>query len=157
MRTKKEQVQPFEIEMSKQSLSQLAVIDWDEVGQFIEANCPATQIAQHLGIDPKTLYNRCQIDLGITYSALSRQKKSSGNAKLKLAAFEAALQGSHDPRFTGALIFQLKARCGMSDRPKEQKAETIRFFIDTGESKEQAQPPLPKPLLIGNTDSKPEN
>jgi hypothetical protein len=129
MRTKNEPSK--EIELSKQSLSQLAVIDWNEVGYYLEANCPATQIAFQLGIERTTLYRRCQSDLGISYATLSRQKKSKGNAMLKVAAYEAALQGSHDARFTGALIFQLKARCGMSDKPKEEREGNLRIQLVT--------------------------
>jgi hypothetical protein len=123
---------------SKQSIKQLAIIDWQKVALFIEAGVQATTIAQNLGIDRKTLYNRCETDNGITYSQFARQKKSTGIAELQLAAYNAALAGATDARFTGALIFQLKSRCGLSDKPMEPKGETIRLFIDSGESKEQA-------------------
>lgn len=125
-------------EQGKQSIRQLAVIDWQKVGLYIEAGVQATTIAKQLGIDRTTLYNRCQTDNGITYSHFARQKKSTGIADLQLAAYNAALAGATDARFTGALIFQLKSRCGMSDKPKEPKLEALKIVIDYGDNREQA-------------------
>ncbi len=118
-------------QLSKQSIQQLAKIDWEQVGSYISAGVTAVTIAAKLGIDRTTLYNRCQKDNGITYSTFSRQKKSIGIADLQLAAYNAALQGATDARFTGALIFQLKARCGMSDKPKDEKEQNIQIQLVT--------------------------
>jgi hypothetical protein len=118
-------------QLSKQSKSQLAVIDWDLVGSYMEAGVFATTIAAKFGIDPKTLYNRCQSDLGITYSTLSRQKKSSGKADLQLAGHRAALSGEYDPKFTASLIFALKSRVGLSDKPEEKKESNLSINVVT--------------------------
>ena len=115
----------------KQSERQLAKIDWEQVYNYMEAGVAATTIAAKFGIDPKTLYNRCENDLGITYSALSRQKKSTGKADLQLAAHRAALSGEYDSKFTGALIFALKSRLGMSDKPKEDKEQNLSINVVT--------------------------
>jgi hypothetical protein len=109
----------------KQSEKQLAVIDWNQVSSYIEAGVSAVTIADKLGIDKTTLYRRCEKDNGVTYATYSRQKKSSGKADLQLAAHRAALSGEYDPKFTGSLIFALKSRLGLSDRPKDEKGSSI--------------------------------
>jgi hypothetical protein len=122
-------------QLSKQSISQLANIDWDIVATYIEAGVTAVTIADKLGIDKKTLYNRAQLDLGITYSTFSRQKKSTGKADLQLAAHRAALSGEYDPKYTGALIFALKSRLGLSDRPKEDKGTgVVNITVNKGDA-----------------------
>jgi hypothetical protein len=122
-------------QLSKQSISQLANIDWDIVASYIEAGVTAVTIADKLGIDKKTLYNRAQLDLGITYSTFSRQKKSTGKADLQLAAHRAALSGEYDPKYTGALIFALKSRLGLSDRPKEDKGTgVVNITVNKGDA-----------------------
>lgn len=121
-------------QLSKQSISQLANIDWNIVASYIEAGVTAVTIADKLGIDKKTLYNRAQLDLGITYSTFSRQKKSTGKADLQLAAHRAALSGEFDPKYTGALIFALKSRLGLSDRPKEDKGTgVVNITVNKGD------------------------
>jgi hypothetical protein len=121
-------------QLSKQSISQLANIDWNIVASYIEAGVTAVTIADKLGIDKKTLYNRAQLDLGITYSTFSRQKKSTGKADLQLAAHRAALSGEYDPKYTGALIFALKSRLGLSDRPKEDKGTgVVNITVNKGD------------------------
>jgi hypothetical protein len=122
-------------QLSKQSISQLANIDWNIVATYIEAGVTAVTIADKLGIDKKTLYNRAQLDLGITYSTFSRQKKSTGKADLQLAAHRAALSGEYDPKYTGALIFALKSRLGLSDRPKEDKGTgVVNITVNKGDA-----------------------
>jgi hypothetical protein len=122
-------------QLSKQSISQLANIDWDIVASYIEAGVTAVTIADKLGIDKKTLYNRAQLDLGCTYSTFSRQKKSTGKADLQLAAHRAALSGEYDPKYTGALIFALKSRLGLSDRPKEDKGTgVVNITVNKGDA-----------------------
>jgi phage-related protein len=121
-------------QLSKQSISQLANIDWDIVASYIEAGVTAVTIADKLGIERTTLYNRCKMDKGITYSTFARQKKSTGKADLQLAAHRAALSGEFDPKYTGALIFALKSRLGLSDRPKEDKGTgVVNITVNKGD------------------------
>jgi len=118
----------------KQSERQLAKIDWEQVSTYIEAGVQAVTIADKLGIDKATLYRRCEKDNGITYATYSRQKKSTGKADLQLAAHRAALSGEYDPKFTGALIFALKSRLGLSDRPKEDKGNgVVNLTVNKGD------------------------
>jgi hypothetical protein len=122
-------------QLSKQSISQLANIDWDIVATYIEAGVTAVTIADKLGIERTTLYNRCKMDKGITYSTFARQKKSTGKADLQLAAHRAALSGEYDPKYTGALIFALKSRLGLSDRPKEDKGTgVVNITVNKGDA-----------------------
>jgi hypothetical protein len=118
-------------QLSKQSISQLAHIDWELVGSYIEAGVTAVTIADKFGIERTTLYNRCKMDKGITYSTFARQKKSTGKADLQLAGHRAALSGEYDPKFTASLIFALKSRVGLSDKPEEKKESNLSINVVT--------------------------
>ena len=121
-------------ELSKQSISQLADIDWDLAYLAMEAKCTGEEVADIFGVHRKTIYNRAERDLGCTYSTISRQKRSKGIAMLKIAGYLAARKAEDDPKFIAALIFQLKARCGMSDRPKEDKGTgVVNITVNKGD------------------------
>ena len=120
-------------ELSKQSISQLAEIDWDLAFLAMEAKCTGDEVADIFGVHRKTIYNRAERDLGCTYSTISRQKRSKGIAMLKIAGYLAARKGEDDPKFIAALIFQLKARCGMSDKPKDDTGNsTVSLTVNKG-------------------------
>lgn len=102
-----------------------ATIDWNLIGEYIEAGVKQNVIAVKFGLHIDTIRRRCQLDNGISYSDFSRQKKSTGTADLQLAAYRAALSGAYDPKFTGALIFSLKSRLGLSDKPKDDTGSNI--------------------------------
>jgi hypothetical protein len=102
-----------------------AHLDWDAIANYLRAGVKVNVICAKFSVDYNTLKNRCQSDNNCQFSDFQRQKKSSGLADLQLAGFEAALSGQYDPKYTGALIFALKSRLGLSDRPKEDKGTGV--------------------------------
>lgn len=88
-----------------------AVIDWDKVGKLLEAGGSAVGIAAMLGIDVKTLYNRCETDNKITFSAYSQQKLAKGDELLRSKQFQVAMAGDKT-----MLIWLGKQRLNQSDK-----------------------------------------
>lgn len=69
-------------------------IDWAEVGEFAEAGSTGIEIAAHLGITPRTFYERCLKERGRYWQHIVQEHYSHGNAKLRLAQFKRALKGN---------------------------------------------------------------
>jgi AraC-like DNA-binding protein len=88
-----------------------AVINWDTVGQMLEADCKTVDIAAQLGISNDTLTRRCKRDLGVTFTVFSQQKRSRGDNLLRAAQFKAAMEGN-----TTMLIWLGKQRLNQSDK-----------------------------------------
>ncbi len=88
-----------------------AVIDWNQVGKLLEAGGSAVGIAAMLGIDVKTLYNRCETDNKITFSAYSQQKLAKGDELLRSKQFQVAMAGDKT-----MLIWLGKQRLNQSDK-----------------------------------------
>lgn len=84
-------------------------IDWNRVDKLLISGAPSTKIADALGISTDTLYNRCQTDKGINYSAYSQQKKQCGDVILQEAQFDKAI-GNTDKGDTTLLIWLGKTR-----------------------------------------------
>jgi len=66
-------------------------IDWDLVDDYLETGCPGTKIADAIGIHPDTLYNRCESEKGVVFSAYSQTKRNKGDALLFKAQFDKAI------------------------------------------------------------------
>lgn len=87
-------------------------IDWNAVGEMLEAGCTGTEVAAYMGIHPETLYRRCEAEHEMGFSEFARNKRARGDALLKLAQFQMAVT---DKDKTMA-IFLGKNRLGQSDR-----------------------------------------
>jgi hypothetical protein len=95
-------------------------IDWDEVGELLEAGATAESIALAIGIDTKTLYNRCEADTKVTFSAFSQQKKARGIESLRVKQYQVAMEGDKT-----MLIWLGKQRLGQSDKTETKNEHTI--------------------------------
>ena len=69
-----------------------AVIDWNKVGKYLQAQCSAVGIAGLFGISVDTLYIRCKKDHNIDFSAYSAQKKAEGKELLRMKMFSQAME-----------------------------------------------------------------
>lgn len=96
-------------------------IDWVEVERLLEIGCSGVEIARYLGIDTKTLYNRCQSDNNYSFSVLNQKKRATNHIKVRQVLFNAVMNAEFDPKYLPALIFYAKARLKMSDKPEEKK------------------------------------
>lgn len=115
-----------------------AIIDWEKVSQLIMGGCNATQVAARLGIDRDTLYNRCQTDLFMDFSAYFQEKRESGNVNIHLAQYELAVKNKN----ATMLIWLGKQRCDQKEDEKKteftqdqlEQFATIMKFLDKNQS-----------------------
>ena len=91
-------------------------IDWDKVDELLEAGCDGTQIAAFLGCHEDTLYNRCQEEKNLAFSAYKAQKRAKGDSALLTAQFEAAVK----EKDRGMLIWLGKQRLGQTDKAQQE-------------------------------------
>jgi len=70
-----------------------AIIDWNKVTKYLQAQCDSVGIAGLLGISVDTLYNRCKRDNNLDYSAFAAQKKSEGKELLRGKQYSVAMEG----------------------------------------------------------------
>lgn len=113
-----------------------AIIDWDMVGKYLQAQCSATGIAGLIGIDRDTLYNRCKKDLNMDFSAFSQLKKSEGQELLREKQFSAAISGNTTMQiWLGKQYLGQKDKGDITsgDKPLDQKLTVV---VDTSETAE---------------------
>lgn len=70
-----------------------ADIDWNLVDKMLEADCEGTEVAARLGINPATLYRRCEREKNVNFVHYLQEKKSCGNTLLKSKQFSQAMKG----------------------------------------------------------------
>ena len=98
-----------------------AKIDWGIVDRMLEADCEGTEVAAYLGIDPETLYRRCQAEKNVGFSEYLRQKKARGDVQLKVKQHAAALKGDKT-----MMVWMGKQRLGQRDKVEQQN----RYDLD---------------------------
>lgn len=69
-------------------------IDWSVVEKAAMEGSNGIQIAAHLGICKDTLYDRCELEHGVTWSAYLAEKRSKGDKLIHQAQFKKALSGN---------------------------------------------------------------
>lgn len=106
---------PLPVEEKRPTGCPLSEIDWKRVDLYLKAGCLGTEIAPHFGICEDTLYRRCEAKFGMTFSAYSRQKKSVGEANLRVKQYDSAMGGN-----TTLLIWLGKQRLDQRDSDKEK-------------------------------------
>lgn len=97
-------------------------IDWIMVDKLLEAGCSGAEIAANIGINPATLYDRCQSDHKKMFSEYSQEKQSKGDSLLKKAQFDKALTGDNT-----ILIWLGKCRL----KQKEHQDEIIKAEVES--------------------------
>ncbi len=85
-------------------------IDWQAVGEMLQAHCDGAGIAETMGIHSDTLYRRCKEDLGVSFSEFAAAKKSEGKNLLRMKQFEVAMSGDRT-----MLIFLGKVMLGQKE------------------------------------------
>jgi len=90
-------------------------IDWEKVEQYMMAGCNGTQIAASLGISADTLYDRCESDNGVNYSAYLQEKRAKGDSLIHAKQFS---KGVKEGNVT-MLIWLGKQRLGQVETPTE--------------------------------------
>ena len=88
-----------------------ADIDWEKVDKMLFAQCDGAGIAGVLGIDPETLYRRCQNDQKMGFSEYAAIKRADGKELLRYKQFEIAMTGDRS-----MLIWLGKQYLGQKDK-----------------------------------------
>ena len=70
-------------------------IDWDEVNDLLDAECSGSNIAAHFGVHHDTLYDRCRIEQGMSWSEFSQKGYARGETPLRRKQYEKALAGDN--------------------------------------------------------------
>ncbi len=70
-----------------------AIIDWNKVDKYLQAQCNGTGIAGLLGIAPVTLYRACERKYKVNFEAYSAQKKGEGQELLRGKQYSVAMEG----------------------------------------------------------------
>lgn len=86
-------------------------IDWRKVDRMLEAGCDGTEVAATLGIHEDTLYNACESDNKMGFSAYKAIKRASGDRLLRIKQFEIAMTGDKT-----MLVWLGKQRLGQSEK-----------------------------------------
>lgn len=68
-----------------------ADIDWNKVDALLIAGCSGREIAGNFGLNPHTIYDRCEKDHGVMFSEYSQQRYAKGEALLRAQQFAKAL------------------------------------------------------------------
>lgn len=106
-----------------------AKIDWSFVDYKLMAGYSGVAIANELGINCNTLYERTLLDKGIPFSEYSQQKYEKGNNLIKEKQFEKATKKGDNMM----LIWLGKNRCGQKDRhdeTNEDLGKALREFLE---------------------------
>lgn len=102
-----------------------AVIDWNKVDKYLQAQCDGTGIAGLLGIHPETLYDACKRDKKTDFSVYAAQKKGEGKEILRAKQFEVAMSGDK-----AMLIWLGKQYLGQNDKTFSEISITEQPLID---------------------------
>jgi len=90
-------------------------IDWKVVDRCLQSACNGVEIAGLLGCHPDTLYERCLKEKGTTFTAYAAEKRSNGDALLKLEQMALALTGKGGDKTM--LVWLGKQRLGQREDP----------------------------------------
>lgn len=106
-----------------------AIIDWKKVDDLLISGCSGAQIAGYFGLNPATIYDRCNKDHGIPFSEYSQQKYSKGETILKAHQFAKAIGKTKDGDNT-LLIWLGKQRLGQKEPDKTLEKGDIANIVE---------------------------
>ncbi|NGX61346.1 MAG: hypothetical protein K940chlam9_00831 [Chlamydiae bacterium] len=85
-------------------------VDWTAIDRLLEAGCSGVAVASAIGCHPNTLYQRCVVEMGMSFCEYFRLKRAAGNALIRLRQFEIAIGGN-----CAMLIWPGKQRLGQTN------------------------------------------
>lgn len=99
-----------------------ADIDWKRVDDLLIVGCSGREIAASIGLNPATIYDRCEKDHGITFTEYSQQKYAKGESILRAHQFAKAIGKTTEGDNT-LLIWLGKNRLGQKEKPEGDVAD----------------------------------
>lgn len=121
-------------------------LNWDEIDELLTCGCSGTEIASRIGMHRVTLYEKCLVDKGISFSDYSLQKYAKGDALLKEQQFKKAL-GLTDVGDNTMLVWLGKNRLKQRDKQPDETHNNITIkVIDArnNSTQEISMPSLPE-------------
>ena len=113
-------------------------IKWDEVDHLLISGCSGAEIAGFIGVERRTIYERCVDEKGMSFSDYSQLMKAKGNSLLRAQQFAKAL-GKTDKGDNTLLIWLGKQRLEQRDKPRDEENNDIRsLLIDAIKSIDEA-------------------
>jgi hypothetical protein len=97
-----------------------AVIDWNRVDKLLKAHCDGQGIAGIIGVDYKTLTDRCKEDKKLHFSEYKQQKQSEGKELLRETMYDNAMDGDKTLQ-----IWLSKQYLGMSEKQEVEHSGNI--------------------------------
>jgi len=91
-------------------------IDWRVVDELLMCGCPGTEIAAHFSMHCNTFYDRVAEQYKMSFTEYLTQKRSHGQAMVRLAQYQKALGMSKKGDNT-LLIWLGKNMLGQKDQP----------------------------------------
>lgn len=99
-----------------------ADIDWKRVDDLLIVGCSGREIAASIGLNPATLYDRCEKDHGIPFSEYSQGKYAKGESILRAHQFAKAIGKTTEGDNT-LLIWLGKNRLSQKEKPEADVAD----------------------------------
>ncbi len=112
-----------------------AVIDWVIVDAKLEAGCSGAEVAAFLGLDKKTIYERCVTDKEMPFSEYLQHKRAKGESLLREKQFHKAM-GYTDTGDNTLLIWLGKQRLKQTDIKAKDIENTVDNYLDRIKTKD---------------------
>lgn len=96
-----------------------ANIDWNRANELLIAGCSGAEIAGEFGLNPNTIYERCVVDHGITFTEYSAPFYSKGESIIREMQFKKVKEGDN-----AMLIWLGKNRLKQRDKEEDKPANT---------------------------------
>lgn len=99
-------------------------LNWNKIDDLLVQGCSGREIAGNLGINPNTIYEKCLLEKGITFTDYSQQKYEKGDSLLRSAQFDKALNGDNM-----MLIWLGKNRLKQRDKQPDEVDNNITIKV----------------------------
>ena len=96
-------------------------INWKVAEAMLGKGCSGVEIAARFGINPNTLYERCEKEHGVEFTVYSAQKKANGAALVRETQYDVAIKD----RDRTMLIWVGKQLCDQRE-PESKTVEACR-------------------------------
>lgn len=109
-----------------------AKIDWEKADEMLVAGSPGTEVAAFFGIHADTFYKRVEEKYNMGFSAYLQEKKSKGEALIRLHQFDKAL-GKTKKGDTQLLMLLGRERLGQKDTKNaldQEYLESVKKILD---------------------------
>lgn len=126
-------------------------IDWQRVDELLEAGCPGTEIAAHIGMHRETFYDRVVKKFNVSFSDYSAQKKAKGDSLLREAQFKKAVKKLDN----GMLVWLGKQRLNQRENVIDNEAteETNKLYQHVIDQLTSLQKEAVTPQLAASNES----